>query len=133
MEIKTVGNSLVVTTEVTMEDLKKLQARKPDALALTKEVDGKKQEYFRVAAGKAGSLNTFGATFSADTNTAPKKAMLTVDISGKSAEEDVKQYVAEKFGAAILNLREVEKKFQPALHQIAEEQEFLSGLINVVM
>jgi len=133
MKIKTIGNSLVVTTEVTMEDLKKLQAGKSEALALTKEVDGKKQEYFRVAAGKTGSLNTFGATFSADTNTAPKKAMLTVDISGKGTDEDVKKYVAEKFGAAILNLRKVEEQFQPALTQIAEEQEFLSGLIDVVM
>ena len=133
MKINTIGNSLVVTTEVTMEDLQKLQANKSEALVLTEEVDGKKQERFRVAAGKTGSLSNFGATFSANTNTEPKVAMLTVDISAKPEDKDVKAYVAEKYGAAILNLRRVEEKFAPALEQIEEEQELLSGLINVVM
>ncbi len=133
MKINTIGNSLVVTTEVTMEDLKKLQACKSEALSLFQEVDGKKQERFRVAPGKTGSLTTFGATFSGDTNTEPKVAMLTVDLSAKPADKDVKQYVAEKYGTAILNLRKVEEQFKPALKQITEDQAYLASLINVVM
>ena len=65
------------------------------------------------------------------TNTEPKLAMMTLDISGKPAEMDVKEYIADNYGAAILKLSRVEEQFLPALEAAASERETISGMISV--
>lgn len=130
MNIKVVGSNVVFTTTVSLEQLEELSKRKPEALVLTEEVEHKSREIFRVGIGESG-LSGYGATFNANTNTEPKCAMLTVDISDKPADADVKDYIADKYGAAILKLNRVEEQFLPALDAIAADRETLAGMISV--
>lgn len=130
MNVKVIGSNVVVTTVVSLEELKEISQRKPSALVLTEEIDHKMREVFRVGVGE-GSLNGRGAYFNGNTNTDPKCAMLTIDISGKPEEIDVKRYIADMYGAAILQLQKVEEQFLPALEAIASEQATLSEMISV--
>ena len=57
--------------------------------------------------------------------------MMTLDISGKPAEMDVKEYIADTYGAAILKLSRVEEQFLPALEAAASEREAISSMISV--
>lgn len=133
MKIRVLGTTLMVSTEVSLEQLKELTARKPDALKLVEENDGKKAELFRVSVGQTAQLNHFGATFTGVTNNEPKVAMLTIDIGSKPEDANVKDYIADKYGAAILNLQKVETQFKPALDEIASERATLAGLIDIAL
>lgn len=130
MNVKVVGNNVIITTVVSLEELKELNKRKPEALVLTEKNGDKVKEIFRVGVGES-SLSVYGAAFSGNTNTEPKLAMLTLDISGKSEEMDVKEYIADTYGAAILKLSRVEEQFLPALEAAASERETISGMISV--
>lgn len=130
MNIKVVGSNVIFTTVVSLEELGELCRRKPQAAVLTEEVDNKSREVFRVAVGNGG-LSSRGACFNSNTNTEPKCAMLTVDISDKPESAEVKQYIADKYGDAILKLQKVEEQFLPALEAIASEQATLASLISV--
>ena len=130
MNIKVVGSNVVITTVVSLEEMKEICQRKPSAMVLTEEVDHKTREIFRAGVGEGG-LNSRGACFNGNTNTEPKCAMLTIDISDKPESADVKRYIADKYGDAILKLQKVEENFLPALDSIASEQAALSELISV--
>ena len=85
MNVKVVGNNVIITTVVSLEELKELNKRKPEALVLTEKNGDKVKEIFRVGVGES-SLSAYGAAFSGNTNTEPKLAMMTLDISSKPAE-----------------------------------------------
>lgn len=133
MKIRVLGTTLMVSTEVSLEQLKELSIRKPDALKLVEESEGKKTELFCVNVGQTAQLTRFGATFTGVTNNEPKVAMLTIDLGGKPEDVNVKDYVADKYGAAILNLQKVEAQFKPALDDAASERAMLAGLIDVAL
>ena len=44
---------------------------------------------------------------------------------------DVKEYIADTYGAAILKLSRVEEQFLPALEAAASEREAISSMISV--
>lgn len=133
MKIRILGTTMMVSTEVTLDQLKELEVRKPEALKLVEETDGKKRELFRVNTGTDAFFGRLGATFTGITNNEPKVAMLTIDIAGKPENIGVKEYVADKYGAAILNLQKVEAQFKPALDTVAAERASLAGMIEIAL
>lgn len=131
MNAKVMGNNLMVVTTKNLKDLKEIARRRPEALTITKEIDGEMCEVFRVAVGNRGMMCPNGIVFAAETNTDPKVAMVTVDVGNKPANVDMQEYVADKFGHILLNLAQIEAGLDAALEDIAAEKVMLSELISV--
>ena len=129
-KIKILGNSIKITTDLKVDEIKKLQKFAPDALVLVKELpDNTTEEYFRVAykEGK-DSISKYGITFPASTNAG--RATITGLIPSDIA--DKKAFVNEHFGIIIRNLMEVEKQARKALTTVAKDAEAIEALIEVV-
>ena len=97
------GNSYVVTSTVSMTDLELVKKHRPKALKIVDEET--KEELFAVGVG-GNSISDYGISFSGVTN--DEKKLATVTMSIPSDVEDAKEYVAEKTGAAVVNLNRIE-------------------------
>ena len=133
MTIKVYGDSLMVTTTASIDELALLKAKRPEALCLYEGEDKEKKMVFRVDVGAQPCLQNNVACFTGNTNTDPKVAVLSVSLANKPEGADVKEYVTEKFGAAILHLQKVEAQFADAIDEIGVEQETLANLIQIAL
>lgn len=117
-KITIAGDAVVITSTKTLEDIKTLEKYAPKALKLYEtDEDGTKEEIFCVgSAPSGGSLGTYGASFGGTTHDDAKLATITLCIPSNVA--DAKEYVAEKYGVALLNLNKVEEQFDAALEDI---------------
>ena len=132
MKVYVMGSSVGISTTVSLDQLKLLQKKAPEALTLVEGEGKEKREVFKVFVGETPDLKKFGATFNGSTNGDPKCAMMTLDISAKPEEMSAKEYVAEKFGVALLNLQKVEAQFAPALENIAAQSAALADIIEEI-
>lgn len=128
-KITVVGEAVVVTSEMTLEDIKTVEKYRPNSLVLMGGEDNK-EPVFAVGTTKGiGEINAFGASFGCETHEEPHKACITMllgDVRG-----DVKDWVADKFGLAIMNLNKVEAMIPSVLEEIAEEKAAI--LENIVL
>jgi hypothetical protein len=114
--IKTVHKAAVISTELSVKDIKKLEAINPDALEIRTE---KGDVLFRVATGKEDGISKYGIVFATDS----KISVLT--NSDKALDRDA---VAESFGAILLQLSRVEEQAKAALESIGSN---LDDLIEI--
>ena len=126
-----VGDAVVVTSTKTLEDIKTLEKYRPKALCLYEtDEDGKKQEIFKIGSTSGeGSLGTYGASFGGVTHDDAKLATITMCLP--KSVTDVKEYVAEKYGPALLNLNKVEEQFEAALAEIEAQKAAVMENITV--
>lgn len=68
----------------------------------------------------AGNINAFGASFGAETRDDEKLACITLFLDGVTG--DVKDWVADRLGAAIISLNKLEEKLPAVLDEIAAEK-----------
>ena len=116
------AHAIVFKSDAKLEDLMLLKKYDRDALCLYGGKDNK-EVVFMVDIGRGvGSLNCNGAIFADTTNDAEGKATITVVIP--EAVEKVKEYVADTYGEAILNLKKLEaaipEKVKAVMDQRAE-------------
>ena len=125
------GDSLVITSSHTLEDIKKIAKYDPRALKLYElNEDGKPEEIFTVAPAKeAGSINQYGASFGSTTHDDAKLATITLPIPANVP--DAVQYAAETYGRAVMLLRRVESQFGEALARIDAEMDAILDSISV--
>lgn len=119
------GNVLVVTSDFTYDQLKKVAKYRPDAL---EEKNEDKEVIFVVGTAKtaAGRLNNYGAEFGTAKNAAGK-ATITIQIEDGVA--DGKAWAAEKYGFAIQHLNKVEKAVAAQLAAVdADEKAILDSI-----
>lgn len=124
-KITVVGQAVVVTSGLKLEDIKTIEKYRPDALIL-KGGENNKEELFRIGTG-AGSINQYGASFNEATRDDNKFAVitLTTDYSG----DDIKGYVADQLGSAITNLKALEEKLPEVVESIkAERKAIMDGI-----
>ena len=114
--IKTVHKAAVISTDLSVKNLKKLEAINPDALEI-KTKDG--DVLFKVAVGNEESISKYGIVFTNDS-----KISVLVDTT-KKLDKDT---VAEIFGATLLQLSRVEEQANAALESIGTD---LDSLIEV--
>ena len=133
MNAKVMGNNLMIVTTKTLKELAEIEKRRPKALLVTEEIDGEIAEVFRVTVGARGAISNYGISFNAETNTEPKCAMLTVDVGHKPSGMEMQEYVADKFGPALVYLGEIEARLDAAQEDIQAEKEMLAGLIEVAL
>jgi hypothetical protein len=122
------GSSYVVASDVSMADLEAVKKYRPSALTLADEET--KETYFKVGIG-ANSLTDHGISFGGVSNDEEKVATATLPIP--SDVEDAKEYVLDKAGFAIVNLRKVEKNVAAALEEIKAERNAIAESIKVIV
>lgn len=115
-KIKTVHKAAVISTDLSVKDIKKLEAINPDALCIKKD-NG--ETLFQVGVGSVESMSKYGIVFSGDS-----KISVVVD----TAEKLNRETVSEIFGATLLQLSRVEEQANEALVAIGSD---LDSLIEI--
>ena len=119
-KITVCGDAVVVTSSLTVSDIKKLKKYRPEALVLKGGEDGKEPIFaIGVTCGK-GRINECGAEFASETNNADGLATITCILV--EAEGDLKEFVAEYLGSAILNLNKLEATLPGVLAELDAEK-----------
>ena len=122
------GSSYVITSAVSMADLEMVKKYRPSALAI---IDPETREtLFKVGVG-SNSISDYGIGFGGVSNDEGKLATATLSIP--SDVEDAKEYVLDKAGMAIANLKEVEEGVVEALEEIRIERDAVSQNIRVIV
>ena len=117
-KVKTMGQAIVVVSEVKLEDIKKIQKYRPEALVL-KGGEDNKEEIFRIGIGD-GKINTYGASFCEETRDDEKLATITMTTNYNG--DDIKGFIADELGGALTNLGKLEKTLPAVLDSIDKER-----------
>lgn len=124
------GEAVVITSAMKLADLETIKKYNPKALVLMGGEDGKEPVFcIGVNRGKAGSINQFSVDFGAETRDDKKLATMTLMTSGVTG--DVKEFVADKYGAALMLLNKLEATLPAALEAIAADKKAILENITV--
>ena len=122
------GSSLVLVSSATPDQIKTLKKHRPDALC-SKDKDGKATNDYSISIENGdGYISNIGTIFTTRTN-AEGHATMTVPIPNDV--EDVKKYVQDKYGYAMLNIKKIEEGFEAALAEAKAEQADISSMIKM--
>lgn len=124
------GNALVITSDLKLADLETVKKYRPKALKLMGG-ENNKEELFCIDTGSDanGGISTYGACFGAATHDAEKKACITVQLG--NVVGDIKEYVADKYGQAVMYLNQLEAKLPEVLADIAAQKAGIMANITV--
>ena len=127
--VKVVGDAMVLTSGVTFDDIKKVAKYRPEALILKGGKDNK-EELFRigVTTGK-GNVNQYGVSFAKESRGEQGFAQLTIMLP--DGAKDVKEYVSDTYGRAILLLNKLEETFPAIISDINAEKARIESTITV--
>lgn len=126
--IKVVGNVCVVESKYSVEEYERFEKHRPKALTMTDPED-KKIVTFRVGVGKNnGSLSAYGVSFGG--NSANGKACVTMQIPDDVT--DVKKWVIETVGTAILNLNKIEEGLESCAEDIVAEEAAIAESVVIL-
>ena len=122
------GSSLVLVSSATPEQIKTLKEYRPRALC-SKDEKGKTTNDYSISIEDGnGYIGKIGTIFTTRTD-AEGHATVTVPIP--KDVENVKKYVQETYGYAILNIRKIEEGFESALAETEAEQSDIASMISV--
>jgi len=125
-QVTIAGSSFVITSAVSMADLEMVRKYRLSALAIT---DPETQDtLFKVGIG-TNSVNDHGISFGGVSNDDKKLATVTLPIP--SDVEDAKEYVLDKAGLALANLKKIEAGITEALKAIKAERDEIAANIKV--
>ena len=124
------GNAVVITSSMKLAELATIKKYRPKALRLMGGENGKEELFaIDVASGCNGGLNSVGAVFAAATHDDAKKACITINLC--EVQGDVKEFVADKYGEALIHLNALEAKLPDVLKEIAEQKTGIMANITV--
>ena len=129
-KITIAGNAVVVTSALKLEDLANVKKYRPKALTLMGG-ENNKEEIFTIDVGNGGcgDINGYGAYFCNATHDNEKKACITMCMEGVAG--DIKEFVADKLGSAIIHLNKLEQALPGVLEEIAAEKATVMANITV--
>ncbi len=129
-KVTIVGNAVVITSSMKLEDLVTIKKYRPKALVLMGG-ENNKEELFGIDVGTSGNggLNGVGAYFCAATHDDAKLACITTTLNG--VQGDIKEYAADKFGEALIHLNTLEAKLPEVLADIATQKANIMANITV--
>ena len=126
-KVVSVGQAVVITSEVKLEDIKKIQKYRPEALVL-KGGEDNKEEIFRIGIGD-GKIGTYGASFGEATRDDEKLATITMTTNYNG--DDIKGSIADELGVALTNLGKLEKTLPAVLDSIDKERAAIMDGITI--
>lgn len=126
--ITVAGQAVVITSSMTLDNIKTIGKYRPNALQL-KDAENKEVIFsVGIAKGK-GSINKYGAEFDSTTYNRDGKAVITLDMPAVNGS--VEESVAEYIGAAILNLNKLEAQLPAVINEITTEKTAILANISV--
>lgn len=123
------GDAVVITSAMKLEDLRNIKKYRPQALILKGGEDGKEPIFAVEVTTGNGDINQYGAAFGAATRDEAKLATITLVAPG--VEGDIKEFVADKLGSALINLNKLEETLPTVVQAIAAEKAQVMGAISV--
>jgi len=130
-KILVAGDAVVITSDLSLEDLKTLKKYRSKELVLKGGEDGKEKVFAIDVTNGEGGINSFSASFAGESHDGKKLATITMALP-KEYEGDVKEWVAERIGAAIIYLNKLEEQLPAVLEEIKAEKEAVLDNITVV-
>ena len=115
-KLKAIHKSVIITTELTVKQIKKLEAIEPDALTI---VNDKDEVIFAIGTGKQEVISKNGIVFTNDSS------ISVLAVSDKALDQEA---LEESFGAILLQLSRVEEQAQAALAELTVD---LKDLIKI--
>lgn len=130
-KIKTINRAIVVNSEVKYDDYKLVAKYRPEALTLKGGEDGKEPIFtVFVRNGGQGCIDENGAIFGEATRDDAKLATITMMFTG-DAEADIKEYIVDELGGALMKLNKVEAGLPAVIEAIKAERETVRDSIEV--
>jgi len=129
-KITIAGDAVVVTSNMKLEDIKTITKYRPKALTLMGGEDGKEPIFAIGVTNGCGSINEVGVSFGRETYDDQKLACVTV-CTGTAVTGDVKEWVADHLGSAIISLNKLEEALPAVLEEITAEKAYVMGNITV--
>ena len=130
-KITIAGDAVVITSTQTLENIKALEKYRPSALTLYEENEnGKRVAVFKVGSTSGnGAAGTFGISFNGVTH--DDQRLATVTLPAPAGAADIKDAVAEMYGAIVLALEKVEAQIADAVAAVAAEREAVKANITI--
>lgn len=120
-KIVVAGDAAVVTSTLKLEDIKTIEKYRPNELILKGGEDGK-EPIFRIGTTDGhGSINSVGASFGREASDGTGLASITMVLNNVPADE-VKDFVVDRLGSAVIHLNALEAKLPEVLRDIAAER-----------
>lgn len=123
------GDAVVITSALKLEDVKTIEKYRPDELILKGGEDGKEPIFAIGTTENSGDINEFGAAFGSATRDDGAYACITMIANGVAG--DVKEWVADRIGRALINLNKLEEKLPAVLAEIAGEKKTVMDNISI--
>lgn len=122
------GDAVVVTSSLKLEEIRTVEKYRPNELVLKGGEDGKEPIFAIGVTDGCGNINEVGASFGRETHDEEKLASITM-CTGAGITGDIKEWVAERIGGAIIKLNKLEEKLPAVLEEIeAENAEVMSNI-----
>jgi hypothetical protein len=122
------GDAVVVTSSLKLEEIRTVEKYRPNELVLKGGEDGKEPIFAIGVTDGCGNINEVGASFGRETHDEEKLASITM-CTGAGITGDIKEWVAERIGGAIIKLNKLEEKLPAVLEEIeAEKAEVMSNI-----
>lgn len=128
-KITIVGDAVVITSALKLEDIRTIEKYRPKALKLMSN-DGKEEIFGVGVAIDEGSINDVGVSFEGETHDDAKLATVTVKIP--SEDGDIKDRIVDEYGPAMTQLNKIEAMLSGVLAEIKSEREAALNNITVV-
>lgn len=124
------GDAVVVASSLKLEELKTIQKYRPNELVLKGGEDGKEPVFAISVTDGPGSINSYGVSFGRETNDGSHNAAVTMFIP-EGVTTNVREWVADKIGGALVNLNKLEERLPGVLSAINAEKQGVMESISV--
>jgi len=116
-KLKISGNAIVLTSDLKLDTIKKMEKYNPDALIIFNETkNGDREEVFKIGSGAISGISVFGITF-AETNKAGL-AVATILLPETIPNDAKKQFVKDVFGNTIFLLQDLEAAVKTSCEEL---------------
>ena len=130
--VSAIGEAAVVTSELTLDEIKLIAKYRPKALELKGGEDGKEVVFvIGISSNPKGSINSVGAEFGGETHDGNKRATITFDLPSRAADEDVKDIIIDRIGTAILDINKLEAQLGNVIEEINKERADIISNISI--
>lgn len=133
--IKVLGDAVVLTSDLKIEDIEMVQKLRPQETSLWEEKDGKQVPVFRISVseddGKVhpGDISAYGITFR---KASREGGFAQITFAVPRGEGSLKELVADAFGGPLMNLLQLEEKMRDVIRDIAELKQAALDMIEVI-
>lgn len=128
-KVTVVGQAVVLTSAVKLDDLKMVAKYRPEALVLKGGEDGKEKIFSVQVSSSEECVSKYGAAFK---HAARGTGFAEITLPLASDAADIKDQVADQLGGALTKLNALEATLPTVIAEIAAEKATVLSNITVV-